>query len=269
MIDLVVQVVAQLLQPIQLHDGHRDIGVPGECRALGVEPREDFVERVHVRRDGLAHAGVPANGKRREHDLVVAARELQVIPELHERLLIFGARETVDERIDLLGDLIGRHVLGFEIRGGSEIPAQLLRTVADEDAAIEDEGQTRPAWVAAEGATQLEAVHPRHLHVRHDRVHRLRLEQFEGGGAVGGGEDFVSGLAEQSRQQTSAGHRIVNDEHAHWSHRPPLVVIPRRQHVLCQTARSANRRLRGAVGRRAVILATDRRPERPLWHGRL
>src|SRR5438874_7758771 len=43
-------------------------------------------------------------------------------------------------------------------------------------------------------------------------------EELEGGRAVGGREDLVTGLAEQGGQQTSTGQGIIDDQNAHrWS----------------------------------------------------
>jgi len=146
---------------------------------------------------------------------VVATGELQLITQLREGLPVLGPDDAIHERVDLLGDLVGRHVLGVEIRRGSEIHAQLLSPIADEDAAVEDEGQARPAPVAAERATQLEPIHPRHLDVRHDGLDGLARQDLEGGRAIGRRDDVVAGLAEQGGQQTSAGRRIIDDQNAH------------------------------------------------------
>src|SRR5437762_12887662 len=64
LVDGVAEMIAQLLQPIQLHRLHRDLGVVGERVAFGIEPREDIVEGVHVGRDGVAHARVPSRTER-------------------------------------------------------------------------------------------------------------------------------------------------------------------------------------------------------------
>ncbi len=160
---------------------------------------------------------------------MIATGELQLITQLDEGLAVPGPRKSMGDRVDLFGDLLGRHVLGVEVCRGPEIHAQLLSPLSDEDAAVEDEGQARPAPVAAERATQLKPIHPRHPDVRHDGLDGLALEELEGGRAVGCREDLVTGLAEQGGQQTSAGQGIIDDQNAHrWS---------ASEQVLCQTLR--------------------------------
>jgi hypothetical protein len=106
-------------------------------------------------------------------------------------------------------------VLGVEVRRRAEVHAELLGAATDEDAAVEDERQAPPARVAAERAAQLKAVHPRHLDVGDDGVHRLAGEQLERGRAVGRGGHLVAGLAEQRREQTAARQGIVDDQDVH------------------------------------------------------
>ena len=146
---------------------------------------------------------------------MVATGELQLITQLHEGFAVPGPHDSIGDRVDLLGDLLGRHVLGVEICRGPEIHAQRLSPLSDEDAAVEDERQASPALVAAERATQLKAIHPRHPDVRHDRFDGLAVEELEGGRAVGGREDLVTGLVEQGGQQTSTGQGIIDDQNAH------------------------------------------------------
>ncbi len=64
LVDGVAEMIAQLLQAIQLRRPHRDLGVVGEHVALRIESRQDVVEGVHVRRDGVADARVPLRTER-------------------------------------------------------------------------------------------------------------------------------------------------------------------------------------------------------------
>src|SRR5689334_377710 len=157
---------------------------------------------------------------------MIATRELEVVTELPEDFVVLAGGDAMDERVNLLGNLVRRHVFGVEIRRGAEVAAQLLRAMTDEDAAVEDERQPRPARIAAQRAAELKAIHPRHLHVRDDRVRGLASEQLERGRAVGGGEDLVAGVAQQSGQQTPPRRRIIDDENAHSAPSSPRELPP-------------------------------------------
>src|SRR5438046_2754044 len=64
LVDGVAEMIAQLLQPIQLRRPYRDLGVVGEHVAFRVESRQNVGEGVHVRRDGVADARLPVRTER-------------------------------------------------------------------------------------------------------------------------------------------------------------------------------------------------------------
>lgn len=97
-------------------------------------------------------------GVRRQHDRVVASRELQiVVVQPGEGLTVLDVHETAHILLDLLGDLVGKNAFGVEIGGRAEIHAELVGG-AGEDAAIEDDRHVPDSGVAADGATEREAV---------------------------------------------------------------------------------------------------------------
>ena len=81
-------------------------------------------------------------------------------------------------------------------------------------------GRSGQSRVGAQRAGRVEAAHARHHHVEDDEVRARRLAGLDGGGAVGDGDDVVTGVTELEDDELADVRVVVGDHDP--SHDSPL-----------------------------------------------